>query len=242
MYKTTKFLFAFLGVFGVLSGTSAAGVDHSKFDAILKDVVANERVDYAKVKSDHADHLSQYLDALAEVDLARLSRDEQLAYYINLYNATMIQAVIDRDPSTFKPSDNDFAVFKEPLVRLQGRQVSLNDLENEIIRKEFADARIHAALNCAAVSCPPILSRAYRADDLDRVLDENVRRWLGDPGRNVIDRQSRKLRLSRIFDWYNADFGGPEGVAGWVANAIGDPSVAKYPVAFLEYDWTLNKR
>jgi hypothetical protein len=145
-------LFAlFIGVHLCTSVANATSIDHSVFDAILKDVVADERVDYAKVKSKHAPQLQQYLDSLAAVDVPALPRDEQLAYYINLYNATMLNAVTDRDPAAFKPSDNDFAVFKEPIVRLKGKTVSLNDLENEIIRKQFNDPRIHAELNCAAL-------------------------------------------------------------------------------------------
>jgi hypothetical protein len=239
MFKTLAVLLIGLHL---CSSVAHASVDHSAFDAIAKDVVADERVDYQKVKAQHAAHLQQYLDAMATVDVTALPKDEHLAYYINLYNATMMKAVVDRNHATFKPSDNDFAVFKEPLVRLKGETVSLNDLENEIIRKQFNDPRVHAALNCAAVSCPPIIDRAYRAEDLDQVLDENVKKWLSDPNRNKIDKKSKKLRLSKIFDWYAADFGGKDKVAAWVAEKTGDPAVAKFQVEYIEYDWTLNKK
>lgn len=233
----------FLCVLGALGGSASAAVDHAPFDAILKDVVQDERVDYAKVKSDHAAALEKYLDALAAADPAGMSRDEQLAYYINLYNATMIKAVVDRGgAAAFKPSDGDYAVFKDKIVRLREGTISLNDLENDIVRKRFNDARIHAALNCAALSCPPILPRAYAAADLNQTLDENVRRWLSDPARNQVDRKARKLRLSRIFDWYAPDFGGKEKAAAWVAEKLGEPSLAAYAVEYLEYDWTLNAR
>lgn len=221
---------------------SLAAVDHAPFDAILKDVVQDERVDYAKVKANHTEALGQYLDALAAVDATALSREEQLAFYINLYNATMMKAVVDRGGPAFKPPEGDFAVFKDKLVRTRDGTFSLNELENDIIRKRFDDARIHAALNCAAVSCPPILPRAYLAADLNATLDENVRRWLNDPNRNVIDRTARKLRLSKIFDWYAPDFGGKENAAAWVAEKLGDPALAAYAVEHLEYDWTLNAR
>jgi hypothetical protein len=177
----------------------------------------------------------------AEADPSTAPRDDQLAFYINVYNATMIQAVIDRNPATFKPSDNDFGVFKEKLVRLREGTFSLNGLENDIIRKRFNDPRIHAALVCAAVSCPPILPRAYSGSDLDATLDANVRRWLNDPKRNQIDRAGRKLRLSKIFDWYAADFGGKENVAAYVAKYVGE-DVKGFAVEFLEYDWTLNSK
>ena len=72
------------------------------------------------------------------------------------------------------------------------------------------------------------------------MLDENVRRWLNDPKRNQIDRSTKKLKLSKIFDWYAADFGGKEKAAAWVAKALGDPSLASYSVEYIEYDWNLN--
>ncbi|HRK31668.1 MAG TPA: DUF547 domain-containing protein [Tepidisphaeraceae bacterium] len=231
----------FLCMAWLLSTPAQAAPDHSTFDGILQAVVRDERVDYEKVKSDHLPVLNAYLDHLARGKPAETTRDELLAFYINLYNATMIKAVVDRGGSAFRPSDNDFAVFKEPLVRIDGKLLSLNALENDVIRKEFSDPRIHAALVCAAVSCPPILSRAYRADDLDDVLTANTKRWLNDKNRNEIDRPSKTLKLSRIFDWYNIDFGGSEKLVEYVQQYV-DEDVANFKVEFKEYDWTLNKK
>jgi hypothetical protein len=152
----------------------------------------------------------------------------------------MIKAVIDRDPARFKPSDNDFAVFQDKLVRTEGKTMSLNELENDVIRKQFNDPRIHAALVCAALSCPPILNRAYSEADLDQVLTENVQRWIKDPKRNQIDLKNRKLKLSKIFDWYKEDFGGAGKVGEFVSKFAGE-DVSKFAVEFKDYDWTLNR-
>lgn len=233
-------LCAAFAAFAALGASAAPAADHSLLDAILRDVVRDERVDYQKVAQAHRADLDRYLAMTAEANPSAAGRDEQLAFYINVYNATMFKAVIDRDPSKFKPSDDDFAVFKDKLVKLREGTFSLNELENDIIRKRFNDARIHAALVCAAVSCPPILPRAYTAADLGQTLDENVRRWLNDPKRNQIDRTAKKLKLSKIFDWYAADFGGKEKTAAWVAKTLGDPSLAGFAVEHLEYDWNLN--
>lgn len=234
-----KSFFSSLCVLCVLCGQSRAQ-DHSKFDTILKAAVKDERVDYPLIKAQYYSQLQAYLDMLAEAKPSAVPREDQLAYYINLYNATMIKVVIDRDPAKFKPSDNDYAVFKDKIVRTEGKTISLNELENDIVRKQYNDPRIHAALVCAALSCPPILNRAYRGDDLDAVLTENVKRWLSDPNRNEIDTAGRKLKLSKIFDWYNPDFGGPGKVAEFVAKYTGK-DVGGYAVEFKEYDWTLNK-
>jgi len=226
----------------MLSASLAVGVDvHDGFDAILHERVADGLVDYAGIKQHDAAKLDAYLDQLASVDLEKLTRDEQLAYYLNLYNATTIKAVIDRLHDDYSPAEKDFAVFKEPLVRVAGGQISLNHLEHQVIRRQFKDPRVHVALVCAARSCPPILNRAYRANDLDKVLDENMKRFVTDAARNQIDDEKRELRLSKIFEWYSLDFGGEEAVPAYVARYAAN-DVAGYRVSYLEYDWKLNAR
>jgi hypothetical protein len=217
--------------------------DHDAFDAILHERVSGDGlVDYAAIKQHDGAKLKAYLDQLANVEIEKLSRDEQLAHYVNLYNATMIQAVIDRFRDDYSPAEKDFAVFKEPLVRLsRDRTISLNQLEHEIIRKQFKDPRVHVALVCGARSCPPLLNRAYRADDLDKVLDENMKRFVNDGSRNQIDDEKRELRLSKIFEWYAEDFGGMSAVPAYIARIAGK-DVAGYRVSYLEYDWKLNVR
>lgn len=224
------------------AGAASSGtveVDHAAFDRILGAVVHGERVDYTALREQHLETLERYLDRLAGVDPASLGRDERLAYYVNLYNATMLRAVSQRFTRTYSPADQAFAVFDEPLGRLGDKRVSLNHLEHEIIRKRFGDPRIHAALVCAARSCPPLLPRAYRGDDLQDVLEKNMRRFLNDPARNQIDVKRRRLKLSRIFDWYAEDFGGPRHVAAYVDRYV-EAHVADFSVSFVHYDWTLN--
>ena len=226
------------------STTAAMAAEHDAFDAILRERVTGDGlVDYAAIKQHDAAKLDAYLDQLAQADVSKMARDAQLAHYINLYNATMIKAVIDRLRDDYTPAENDFAVFKEPLVRLGGggKTVSLNHLEHEIIRKQFKDPRIHVALVCAAKSCPPLLSRAYRADDLEKVLDENMKRFVTDASRNQIDEKKKQLRLSKIFEWYADDFGGKSAVPAYLARYAGK-NVAGYRVSYLDYDWKMNAR
>jgi len=218
---------------------AVAVADDAALSRVLKEAVKSERVDYGSVKANHLPDLTSWLDTAATVDVKSLADKDRLAFYINLYNATMIAAVIDKNHLTFKPSDNDFAVFKEPRVKLKTGVITLDDLENKIIRPEFKDERIHVALVCGAVSCPPLLSKAYDGATLDRQLDENVAHWLIDPSRNVIDDASRTLKLSKIFEWFAADFGGSESIAGWVGRKSGR-DVTGYRVEFLDYDWSLN--
>lgn len=214
-------------------------VDHSPFDAILKRTVRDGGVDYPVLRRDHIQQLGDYLDQLARARVDRLDRDEQLAFYINLYNATVVETVARRLKSGYSVSHDRFGVFKEPLVRLHDRMVSLNDLENEVIRPTFKEPRVHVALVCAARSCPPILPRAYQADDLAETLDRNMRRFLNDTRRNRIDPKGRNLQLSRIFEWYAEDFGGVGNLGRYIDKYV-TADTARAKIDFWEYSWDLN--
>jgi hypothetical protein len=222
-----------------ISSARADTVDHSAFDAILKANVKDQRVDYNAIKKEHLPALNGYLDMMSKVDPAKLDRNEQLAYFINLYNATMIRAITDRLRPGYSPSEKDYGIFKEPLVRTNGKTISLNDLENNVIRPTFKDPRIHVALVCGARSCPPLLPRAYKAEDLDATLDQNMKNFVTDAFRNPIDEKSRTLKLSHIFDWYADDFGGKQAVPAFVGKWAGK-DYAGWKVEFVDYSWDLN--
>ena len=223
---------------GTYDGT--AEVDHSALDAILADHVRDERIDYAAIKNGpDAAKLDGYLDQMAQVDVAALSQAEQLAYWINLYNAGMIEAVLEAYPIDNVEHDLGFDVFKRKFIETEQGTLSLDDVEHGVIREQFADEpRIHAALVCGAISCPPLLPRAYRAEDLDETLGQKVQAWIDGP-RNEVDHESQTLRLSGILKWYAADFGGEPGVIRFVNN-LTDRDVSDYAVEYKTYDWTLN--
>ncbi len=220
---------------------TAHAVDHSQLDAILRANVRNERVDYANIRDNHKSTLSAYLDTLAKVDPADLPRNEQLAYYINLYNATVIHTILDRYNPGYSVSEDNFKIFDEKHCRTATATAtfSLNHLENKIIRPTFKDPRIHAALNCAAASCPPIHNRAFTSATLDATLTHLMRAFVNDASRNTIDMKSRTLTLSKIFEWYAVDFGDKKGLAKYV-NQYTDKDVSSYTVTFQDYSWKLN--
>ena len=227
-------------LFFVMISASVCFADDQVLDEVLKNVVVGERVDYDKLSSAYAEKLITWLASASKVDAMALGDKDRLAYFINVYNATMLKAVIDHDIKTFKPNDADFKVFKDPLVKLKTGVVSLDELENKIIRPTFNDPRVHAALVCGAVSCPPLLNHAYSGNSLDQQLDDNVSRWLSDPARNQVDDAGRVLKLSSIFDWFAADFGGKKNVSRWVSERV-SRDVSGYRVEFNAYDWSLNK-
>lgn len=213
--------------------------DHSAFNRILKRHVRNERVDYLAIREHDQNHLIEYLDRIALFSPDALDLKAQLALYINLYNATMIQAVTKRYHPGYSPSEKNFSVFDAPLVHVGGQTISLNDLEHKVIRPKFKDPRIHAALVCAALSCPPLLNRAYHRDDLEETLEANMRRFINDTSRNRIDPTNHRLILSSIFQWYAGDFGGQEKLADYVDRYHAE-STQGFDVSFSDYSWALN--
>jgi hypothetical protein len=217
----------------------AQSPDHTPLDTLLQATVKDELIDYATIKQKHLPALTAYLDTLARTDVANLDRPTQLAYYINLYNASMIKTICDRLKPGYTVAEFDHKVFKEPLVRTIGKTISLNDLEHNIIRPTFKDPRIHVALVCGARSCPPILPRAYKPEDLDATLDRNMKAFLADRTRNPIDPQTRTLKLSQIFNWYPEDFGGKPNLPAYVARYTG-ADYTGWKLEFTDYSWALN--
>ncbi|MEO0481538.1 MAG: DUF547 domain-containing protein [Planctomycetota bacterium] len=212
---------------------------HQPFDEILHEHVRDERVDYLAIRDLEMAKLVDYLDAMAEIDPARLEADDRLAFYINVYNATMIRTVSERFVDGWNPSLNEFGVFEESLVHLRGSQVTLNHLENDIIRPTFKDARIHAALVCAARSCPPILDHAYRGEDLQETLESKMQAFVRDSSRNKLDQ--KKLGLSKLFEWYASDFGDNQrAVLGYVSRFAGK-DLTRREFGTIDYSWTLNQ-
>jgi len=218
---------------------AAATIDHSIFDTMLQANVRDERVDYLNIRKNYWPQLIAYLDTLAKVDPTTLSRDQQLALYINLYNASMIRAMIERFRVDYTPSDSLYRVFKEKFVRINHQTITLDHLEHKIIRPTFKDPRVHAALVCAAHSCPPLLDRAYVAEHLDATLDKKMRDFINDATRNRIETDQRTLRLSKIFDWYADDFGGKSKLVDYISTYL-QSDVTGFRVKFLSYSWKLN--
>ena len=158
--------------------------DQAAFDRILRAHVKGGRVNYSAIKSRDGEALEAYLGAVATANLKGLKRGEKLAFYLNAYNALVIKSVLDRLPLRSVKTARGF--FDGTSHKVAGRSVTLNDLENKIIRPLFKEPRVHFALVCAARSCPPLMARAFKAKTLNRDLDRLTRAFLGSPSGLVI--------------------------------------------------------
>ncbi len=232
-------------------GAESFDQSHARLGGVLAAVVQNGRVDYAKLKAAPAE-LDSYLKEIAAVPAAEFARwpeADRLALLINLYNAQTLRLIINHYPLKSIRSIGTLpgAAWRELIVRQGGRIMTLDHLENKVIRVEYNEPRIHFALVCAAVSCPPLRSEPYTGGRLDAQLAEQTTGFLATPELNRYDAATGTLHLSPIFKWYAEDFTKPAGsLAAYIkpflpaaqCAALTDP--AKVKVKFTDYDWALN--
>ena len=250
----------------------AQGFDHATFDSVLVLYVHDSRVDYAALQADRT-MLDRYLEGVASVtteQFAAWSELDQIAYLINAYNAYTIETIIDHYPieggNIFKRYLRGFpknsirhisGFFDGIEHRAAGEDLTLDGIEHEKLRKNYNEPRIHFALVCAALSCPPLREEAYVGDRLDQQLDGQGERFFNDPRLNRFEPENKRIYLSKIFDWYGDDFRQfatesgyaaderVNGVLSFVPRYLLSRTAAfiesgEYKVEFLKYDWTLN--
>jgi hypothetical protein len=237
------------------NGTAAQPrtVDHAPFSALLAQHVRNGLVNYDAFRD--APGFTRYLATLASTDPNSLPRAEQLAFWINAYNAyTIVQINAHGERQSIKNINKSFGFVKaggawtEPMATVNGTRYTLDQIEHERIRPMFQEPRVHFALVCAALGCPPLRNEAYVADRLDAQLDEQASEFLlRSPAKNRVDVSSRTVHLSRIFDWYGDDFApDARGLQRWLSRywpAGAERSLLEAGTArvrWTDYDWSLN--
>jgi hypothetical protein len=239
--------------FSAFAPTGTLRVDHSSFDQLLQRFVKPDqsrynRIDYKSLSREGSTALKAYLAALSNIDPSRLSRSEGHAFWINLYNAKTLEVIVDHYPVA---SIRDIklgggGLFKtgpwsKKLLTVSGMELSLDDIEHEIVRALFKDPMSHYGLNCASYSCPNLATRAYTGANLDALLAGNARDYVNHPrGITVSDGE---ITASKIYSWYADDFGGKNALkAHWKSLANADLAARIDPasVGSFVYDWSLN--
>ena len=234
----------------LIPGVSAAPFDHSKFDQVLKKYVDDKGlVDYNSIAKDKG--FSEYMQSLQTAEVEGLSRDGQLAFWINAYNAVTIDKVIKTKPKksvreTFVPgvwTGTKFFTSRKHIVA--GKRLSQDDIEHEILRKQFNDPRIHFAIICASMGCPQLPRIAYTEENVQTRLEEETRKYLNSPRGTRIDRAENTLHVSKLFDWFGSDFINKSGSVLAFMQPYLDEEVRAFlernpMISYLEYDWALN--
>ena len=191
-------------------------VDHGPWSRLLsKYVIDNHpsgvnRMAYSEVTPADKKVLDDYLGYLQGIAVSYLRRAEQLAYWVNLYNAFTVRLVVDRYPVAsilkIKPGLIDKGPWDMKLMEVEQQRISLNDIEHRILRPIWQDNRIHYAVNCASIGCPNLQPEAFTADNMQRLLDKAAREYVNHP--RGISVEAGRLRASQIYEWYQEDFGG----------------------------------
>ena len=250
------------------SGTTTAAqtplppMDSADYQAMLERVVDDQGlVDYETLQRDPA-RLDRYLQAMADLSPARFaswSKAEQIALLINAYNALTLRSIIEHNP--IRPSIKAIpGVWKLRRHTVMGQGLTLDEIEHGILRREYNEPRIHAALVCAAISCPPLRREAYTGAALEQQLEDQTKRWLAssvglqiDPGDNVV-------AISAIFKWFAEDWPRADPGAALVPSQEKQSAVLQfiaryrptperklllsgnYRLRFLTYSWDLNRQ
>ncbi len=230
-------------------------VDHSVWDQLLTSYVVVgpdglNRVAYGRLKGEQA-KLNAYTAALQKIDPSTLDKPEQFAFWVNLYNAKTIEVVLDKYPVK---SIKDVSLggglksfvtggpWQAKIMKVSGVDLSLDDIENTILRPLFGDPRVHYAVNCASVGCPNLSTEAYTGAKLEAMLEAGAKAFINSPRGILIE--GEKITASSIYDWFRDDFGGSETsvLQHWRKYAAPDLA-ARFDrigkIASYNYDWAL---
>ena len=220
-------------------------IEHSIFDELLKKYVAlNGNVNYNGFIEDSV-LLNQYLQLLSNHPAQKSwSQNEQLAYWINAYNAFTIKLILENYPlQSIKDIAGNITMVNSPwdikFFKIGGVSFDLNTIEHEILRKDFNEPRIHFAINCASVSCPKLRNEAYIAAKLDEQLHDQTVAFLNSDGKNEIT--ATQLKLSKIFSWFESDFNKNQTIVEFLQPYTKVKIKANAKISYLAYDWNLNE-
>ncbi len=230
-------------------------INFATWDKLLHQYVDSQgRVNYQAWKAESSQVLNQWLADIEQLDIRSLSHpDEQLALWMNLYNAFTIASVLERypirsiQPKIFGiPNWIAFLWFFEGSAHKVGDcRYSLNQIEHKILRRRFEEPRIHFALVCASIGCPLLRNSAYLPESVREQLEEDVKRFINNPDKVRYDAQTQTLYCSKIFKWYRRDFllqapSVPDYIRSYLETDA--PIGQKTAIAYLHYDWGLNQQ
>jgi hypothetical protein len=228
---------------------------YSQLNLMLSMYVQNGKVNYKGIKESNI--LEKAIIEIESIPLKNLkTKSELLSFWINAYNLYTIKAIVDNYPIK---SINELHFFKNLYIgfvfnktiwdtykfQLDGKILTLNHIEHEILRKEFKDFRIHSAIVCASQSCPPLRSEAYSDQKINEQLNEQMKIFLSQEKKNFYDQEKDTIHLSKIFDWFEEDFTKElillESLKSFYPETWKDKITSKTKVKYTNYDWNLNE-
>ncbi|HEX5176462.1 MAG TPA: DUF547 domain-containing protein [Chthoniobacteraceae bacterium] len=212
------------------------------YNGLLGKYVTSSGVRYAAWKNNAADMqaIQQVVDGIAAEKVSGLSKKEELAFYINAYNAWILHEALAKYP-TKSVKDLLFTFFTGQRIKVAGEKMSFNHLEKDIIRPKFGEPRVHCALNCASRSCPPLNREAFQADKLDVQLEKLAVAFVNSPKGVDYSAEKKSAALSSIFNWYKDDFKAVGGPIAFINKRRNVPLPNDVKITYQSYDWSLNE-
>ncbi|MHC4617282.1 MAG: DUF547 domain-containing protein [Planctomycetota bacterium] len=249
-------------------------VNYDEYATSLKKYVDDAgMVNYEQLKAD-PQQLQAFVTTIARLDRRccdKWSEKDQIAFWLNAYNGLTLKVIIDNYP--IKSSFFRSRVYPKNSIRqitgvwdkitfdVMGQKLTLGHIEHEILRKKFDEPRIHMAMVCAAMSCPPLRNAPYIGQKLDEQLADQSRKFLADPDKFRISREKTTVHLSPIFKWFNSDFvtkhaprqnigkhnRKTSAVLNFIANHLPESDrdfilKGAFKIKYLKYDWSLNEQ
>ncbi len=217
-------------------------LDHSAFHKQLQEFVdTNGLVNYTAWKQQQGE-LKKYLTYLDKnAPQSSWSQEEQFAYYINLYNAATVHLIIDNNmPASIKDISGPLGqVWLKDAAQVGGKKVSLAAIEKNVLQK-MGDPRMHFAINCASYSCPKLQNVAYTATSINTMLDKAATQFINSSNNDL---RGASIKLSKIFDWYAADFTASGlTITAYINQYAAETIDANAKITYIDYDWSLNKQ
>lgn len=235
---------------------SAVAESHGAWTKILSEYVVESedginRFDYARLKEtrEDADALESYIDTLSDSDVFENgTRDEQFAAWANLYNAVTVNLIVNKYPVKSIRSLGPFGIlgpWDKKLIDRNGEKLTLNNVEHDILRKQWSDPRVHYAVNCASIGCPNLQNKAWEAETLDSDLNEAAKEFINHP-RGVEVLADGRLKISKIYKWFSEDFGNSEvgtvmHFMKYASPELASQLKAETMIKSSQYDWSLNE-
>ena len=226
-------------------------IRHDSWQTLLNRYVVENadginRFAYKSVSEEDRQQLSTYLATLADTRISQYNRKQQQAFWINLYNALTVRVILDNYPvESIRDISSGFfssGPWSLELIKIEGEQLTLDDIEHRILRPIWQDARIHYAVNCASLGCPNLQEQAFTADNTEALLNKAASEFINHPRAVAIDKD--ELVVSSIYDWFEVDFGDEQGVITHVKLFADDQLTRKLrdfdEIDGYDYDWRLN--
>ncbi|PKP44970.1 MAG: hypothetical protein CVT95_09925, partial [Bacteroidetes bacterium HGW-Bacteroidetes-12] len=214
--------------------------NHQLWNELSKKYVTEKgKVNYKGFKSELTE-LKKYIDYLAEKPVKNdWSKNEALAYWFNLYNASTVYLIASNYPISSITNLENGKPWDKKFIQSGDKTYSLNDIENVIVRPKYKEPLVHVAFNCAAGSCPILLNEAFVPEKLYAQLNAQAKKWVNDTSKNKLDVDN--IKISQIFEWYKSDFDVVGGVVGFINKYANTKVNETATISFLEYNWNLNE-